>query len=80
MAVEADASQVGAAVSSEISIESYASKALRCGGYAVGVFKISKKNRAHKNVTRDRYVGRLTGDIDIIVVVVMVEEEGPRER
>jgi hypothetical protein len=43
MAVEADASQVGAAVSSEISIESYASKALRCGGYAVGVFKISKK-------------------------------------
>lgn len=39
-----------------------------------------QKNRAHKNVTRDRYVGRLTGDIDIIVVVVMVEEEGPRER
>lgn len=79
MAVEADASQVGAAVSSEISIVLCKQSSALWGICGWGIQDI-KKNRAHKNVTRDRYVGRLTGDIDIIVVVVMVEEEGPRKR
>lgn len=30
---------------------------------------------AYKNVSRGRYVGRLTADIDVVEVVVVVEEE-----